>query len=240
MVLHYFAKWETQKLRIFTTTLYVVLPTNTQNTFKLSPGRCWITFIPKVIECMHQTIKTYPERQHSILLSVTGTLYVYQVCHGFSRCVKNGSCSSSSLEWKEMHSINGISCYFNKCHTLSNTSQATFFFLSGRQRNGAHALCVQHSPTAAALLNAFLLNHDPQQPWAECIYYKIYGVLQQREYESWVKKTEEIKQRLVEFWQCTDLSEKCDFRVSPFCQVVQNTRYLRWYSKVSFDCLLYE
>ena len=37
-------------------------------------------------------------------------------------------------------------------------------FLSGIQRIGAHALCVQHSPTAAALLNAFLLNHDPQQP----------------------------------------------------------------------------
>jgi len=26
------------------------------------------------------------------------TLYVYQVCHGVSRCVKDESCSSSSLE----------------------------------------------------------------------------------------------------------------------------------------------
>jgi len=43
-------------------------------------------------------------------------------------------------------------------------------------------------------------------------------------YESWVKKTEEIKDRLVEFWQCTDTAfewKKCDFRVSPKCQVVQ-------------------
>jgi len=37
---------------------------------------------------MHQTIKTYLERDHSILLSVTRTLYVYQVCHGVGRCVK--------------------------------------------------------------------------------------------------------------------------------------------------------
>jgi len=40
------------------------------------------------------------------------------------------------------------------------------FFLSGRQRNGAHgiALCVQHSPTAAALSASFLLNHAPNSP----------------------------------------------------------------------------
>jgi len=31
---------------------------------------------------MHQTIKTYVEREHSILLPDTRTLYVYQVCHG--------------------------------------------------------------------------------------------------------------------------------------------------------------
>ena len=37
-------------------------------------------------------------RQHSILLSVTHMLCVSQVCHGVSRCVKSGSCSSSSLE----------------------------------------------------------------------------------------------------------------------------------------------
>jgi len=48
-----------------------------------------LLFIPKVIDCMHQTIKTYLEREHSILLSVTHTLYVYQVCHGVGRCVKD-------------------------------------------------------------------------------------------------------------------------------------------------------
>jgi len=37
-------------------------------------------------------------REHSILLSVNHMLCVSQVCHGVSRCVKGGSCSSSSLE----------------------------------------------------------------------------------------------------------------------------------------------
>ena len=57
-----------------------------------------LSFIPKLIDCMHQTVKTCIEKKHSILLSVTHTLYVYQVCHGVGRCVKDGSCSSSSLE----------------------------------------------------------------------------------------------------------------------------------------------
>jgi len=38
------------------------------------------------------------------------------------------------------------------------------FFLKGTQRIGAHALCMQHSPTAAALSTSFLPNHAPQQP----------------------------------------------------------------------------
>jgi len=37
-------------------------------------------------------------REHSILLSVTRMFCVSQVCHSVSRCVKGGSCSSSSLE----------------------------------------------------------------------------------------------------------------------------------------------
>ena len=57
-----------------------------------------LPFIPKVIDCMHQTIKTYLEKEHSILLSVTNTLCVYEVCHDVGCCVKDGSCSSSSLE----------------------------------------------------------------------------------------------------------------------------------------------
>jgi len=37
-------------------------------------------------------------REHSIMLCVTHMLCVSQVCHAVSRCVKDGSCSSSCLE----------------------------------------------------------------------------------------------------------------------------------------------
>jgi len=57
-----------------------------------------LPFICKVIDYMHQTVKTYLEREHSIPLSVTRTLYVYQVCYSVGHCVKDGSGSSSSLE----------------------------------------------------------------------------------------------------------------------------------------------
>ena len=170
---------------------------------------------------MHQTTKTYLERKHSILLSVTRMLYVYQVCHGVGRCVKHGSCSSSRLEWKLMDSINGISYYLNKRQTLSNTSQMTFF-LSGRQHIGAHALCMQHSSTPAALSTSFLLNHSP--PTAPNWTHWLHDLgSHTAAYYLWVKKTEETKERLVQFWQCTDTAsewKKCDFCVSPFCQVV--------------------
>ena len=95
-----------------------------------------------LINCMRQTVKTYLEREHSILPSVTHTLYVYQVCHGVGRCVtvKDGSCSSSSLEWKLMHCINGISYYLDKCQTLSNTSQMTIFFFQ-EDSSQVHCVC---------------------------------------------------------------------------------------------------
>jgi len=57
-------------------------------------------------------------------------------------------------------------------------SQMTFF-LSGRHRIGTHALCLQHTPTAAALSTSFLLNHAPssRQPEAELIDDNFYGVI---------------------------------------------------------------
>jgi len=91
---------------------------------------------PKWSTVCIKTLKTYLEREHSILLSVSGTLYVYQVCNGASRCVKDGRCSSSGLEWKLTDSINGISYYLNKCQMLSHTSHMTFFFF---QEDGALA-----------------------------------------------------------------------------------------------------
>jgi len=57
-----------------------------------------LPFIIKVIDCMHQTIKTYLEREHIVVCY--HTLYGYQVCRivGRCSCVKDGSCSSLSLE----------------------------------------------------------------------------------------------------------------------------------------------
>ena len=83
-----------------------------------------------------------------------------------------------------------------------------FFFLSGRQRTGANALCVQHSPTAAALSTSFLLKHAPNSPELNAFTTRCReSCIEQREHESWVKKTEETKERLVEFWQCTETFE---------------------------------
>ena len=150
-----------------------------------------------------RSLKTYLERQHSILLSVTRTLYVYQVCHGVDRCVKDGSCSSSSLEWKLMDSINGLPYYLNKCQTLSSTSQMTFF--SWKQRIGAHTLCVQHSSTAKVLSTSFLLNHAPNSPELNALIIRFRESYSSMSRET---KTEEIKQRLVEFCQCTNTAFK--------------------------------
>jgi len=46
-------------------------------------------------------------------------------------------------------------------------------FLSGRQRIGAHALCMQHNQTAVALSTSFLLNHALPIAQAERTDYKI-------------------------------------------------------------------
>ena len=58
------------------------------------------------------------------------------------------TCTMSS--WKSSRSL---------AHLLTSSC-----FLSGRQHIGAHALCMQHSSTAAALSTSFLLDHVPQQP----------------------------------------------------------------------------
>jgi len=84
--------------------------------------------------------------------SVTGT-------HGVGRCVKDGNCSLSCLEWKLVDNINGIFYYQQMSDAIKH--HRWHFFLSGRQCTGAHALRVQHSPTAAVLSTSFLLNHSP-------------------------------------------------------------------------------
>jgi len=47
---------------------------------------------------------------------------------------------------------------------IKHITDDIIFLLSGRQRTGAHALCVQHSPAVASLSTSFLLNHAPNSP----------------------------------------------------------------------------
>ena len=74
-----------------------------------------------------------PVMEHSILPYVTVTLDVYQVySHCVSHCVKNGSCSSSSIKWK---SVNRLLGYLTispnvRCYERHRSGQ---FYLSARQ-----------------------------------------------------------------------------------------------------------
>jgi len=61
---------------------------NTKHSLKYHLVRVEPLFIVRTIDWMHQT-------GPGILLSVTHTLYVNQVCHAVSRGVKDGSCPSS-------------------------------------------------------------------------------------------------------------------------------------------------
>jgi len=73
-------------------------------------------------------------REHSILLSVTYMLCVNQVCHGVSRCVKDGSCFSSNLEWKLID--NSLSQQM--LDAIKNITDDNFFF----QEDSAQVDCV--------------------------------------------------------------------------------------------------
>jgi len=92
----------------------------------------------------------------------------------------------SESQWT-LGSINGICYYLNKCYTLSNTSQITFFSFRKTVHWCTSILRATQSNCCGALdfLSPELCR---QQPRAERIDYKIQGVTQQREYESWVKK----------------------------------------------------
>jgi len=79
---------------------------------------CPGTSFPLTIAPSHQ--ESGPHLIHASLgppESITQTAFqsFIHFCHSVSCCVKDGSCSSSSLKWKSMDSINGISYYLNKC-----------------------------------------------------------------------------------------------------------------------------
>ena len=71
-----------------------------------------------------------------------------------------GRSDTAKVKNKMMLPASPIYCF---CITLRNKYPR-------RQRTGT--LCVQHSPTAAALLTSFVLNHAPILPITECIDHK--------------------------------------------------------------------
>jgi len=94
---------------------------NTRNTLKYHPVAPESPFTDKTIDWMHQT-------GPRILLTVTHMLYLNQVCHGVGRCVKDGSCSSSSLNKSQWTVLMGFFLLSQQMlDAISNTSQMTFF-----------------------------------------------------------------------------------------------------------------
>jgi len=113
---------------------------NTRNTVKYHLVTAEPPFTVKMIDWMHQTGPRIP-------LPVTHMLCVNQVCHGVGRCVKDGSCSSSSLSESQWTVLMGYLTICTNVDAIKHITDDNLF--SGIQRSGA--LCVQHSPTAAAL-----------------------------------------------------------------------------------------
>jgi len=93
--------------------LHAFCQKNTRNTLKYHLVTAEPPFTVKTIDWMHQT-------GHRILLSVTNMLYVNQVCHGVGRCVKDGSCSPSSLsesQWTLLMGYLTVSTNVRRYHT---------------------------------------------------------------------------------------------------------------------------
>ena len=110
---------------------------NTRNTLKYRLVIAELPFTVKTINWMHQTGRR-------ILLSVTHMLYVNRICHGVGRCVKDGSCSSSSLSESQWAVLTGYLSISTNVDAITHITDDNFSF-----RKTAHG--VQHSPTVAAL-----------------------------------------------------------------------------------------
>jgi len=85
-----------------------------------------------MIDWIHQT-------RPRILLSVTHMLYVNQVCHGVGRCVKDGSCSSSSLSESQWTVLLGYLIISTNVDAIKDITDDNFSF-----RKTAH-WCIVHT-----------------------------------------------------------------------------------------------
>ena len=85
-----------------------------------------------------------------IVLSVTHVIYVHQVCHGVGRCVKDGSCSSSSLSESQWTVLMG----YLTISTNQTQHRRQFFFF---QEHSALVHCVYS--TVQLLQRSRLIQH---------------------------------------------------------------------------------
>jgi len=92
-------------------------------------------------------------------------------CLRRARCGQSESCYSSSLEWRSMDSICGISYYLNKYQLLSNTSWMTVC-LSTRYHT-------TQSKCGSAKLSTWVSREprSPSSPALNSVDYKICGVM---------------------------------------------------------------
>ena len=117
-----------------------------------------------------------------------------------------------------MDSINGISYYLNKCQTLSNTSQMTFF---GKTAHWCICIVRATQSNGCGALDFFSPEPCPQQPRALITRFReSYSSVSTSPESKRLKKSRSDELNSVDAL-IQHLSEKCDFRVFPFCQVVQ-------------------
>jgi len=95
--------------------------TKTHKTLKYHLVTAEPPFTVKTIDWMHQT-------GPRILLSVTHTLYVNQVCHGVGRCLKDGSCSSSSLSENQWSVLMGYLTISTNVDAIKHITNDNFSF----------------------------------------------------------------------------------------------------------------
>jgi len=122
---------------VFSLKCCILYTKNTRNTLKYRLVIAKPPFTVKTIDWMHQT-------GPRILLSVTHMLCVNQICHGVGHCVKDGSCSSSSLSESHWTVLVGYLTISANADAIKHITDDNFSF-----RKTTH--CMQHSPTAAAL-----------------------------------------------------------------------------------------
>jgi len=182
--------------------LYVTLPTNTQNTFKLSPGHRWTSLHLEIIDhmtvCSRQDLWT----KHSTLPSVTYMLDVYQVCHNVDWVCQKWEWFFVESGVKLRDSITGMLLSQQTLDAIRYVADDDFLF----QQQCTDALCVQHSSTVDARnssLSFFQVMGHPtahsQTPLTTRL--ERVNTIQHHQYKLRVNTIEEIKEWLFEVWQ---------------------------------------